>query len=299
MLRTFLYFLLTLAVSAADRRLVLTFDDLPRGGDSSSSDLAELTALTRKLTTPLRGTHAACFINPGSRKSRDLGPAALQSILKIWRDAGIELGSHTNTHPSLHQVPLAEYIENIKAAEPAIIEARPGKSRPRYFRHPFLNTGRTLEIKRGLEDFLAGNGYRIAPVTIDTADYVYAAAYKRAPAADAARVRAAYLEHLESATAFFEKRAVEVVGREIPQIILLHANQLNADTIPQTLAMFKRRGYRFVSLDEALRDPAYKLPDTYIGPAGQSWIHRWAFSKGMPHVDEPDPPKWIMDLYPR
>ena len=68
---------------------------------------------------------------------------------------------------------------------------------------------------------------------------------------------------------------------------------LNADLIPDLLAMFRRRGYTFVSLDRALADDAYRLPDEYVGRRGISWIHRWSTTKGMPLKFEPDPPAWV------
>ena len=83
---------------------------------------------------------------------------------------------------------------------------------------------------------------------------------------------------------------MEVVGREFPQILLIHANQLNADLMPDLLAMFRRRGYTFVSLEQALADPAYRLEDGYAGRNGFSWIHRWSRTKGMKPKGEPDPP---------
>jgi len=97
--------------------------------------------------------------------------------------------------------------------------------------------------------------------------------------------------------AFFERRSVEVVGREFPQIMLLHANELNSRKMPDILAMFRRRGYRFVSLDEALRDDAYRLPENYVGPGGFSWIHRWSITKGMPNRGEPDEPTWVRKAF--
>lgn len=69
---------------------------------------------------------------------------------------------------------------------------------------------------------------------------------------------------------FFEHRSVEVVGREIPQILLIHASELNADLMPELLAMFRHRGYTFVSLSHALEGPAYQRPDEYAGPMGFS-----------------------------
>jgi hypothetical protein len=102
---------------------------------------------------------------------------------------------------------------------------------------------------------------------------------------------------MESVVAFFEKRAVEVTGHEIPQILLIHASQMNADLLPDLLTMFRRRGYSFVSLRQALADPAYALPENYTGRGGFSWIHRWSQTKGMPNKGEPDPPAWVEKAY--
>ena len=102
---------------------------------------------------------------------------------------------------------------------------------------------------------------------------------------------------MESIFAFFEERSKEVVGREFPQTLLIHASQLNADAMPDLLAMMRRRGYRFVSLDDALKDAAYRLPDEYFGPGGFSWIHRWSKTKGMAPKGEPDEPAWITEAY--
>ena len=95
------------------------------------------------------------------------------------------------------------------------------------------------------------------------------------------------------------RRAVEVLGRRLPQILLIHASELNRDAMPVLLDMFRKSGYTFVSLEEALKDPAYKEPDDYAGPKGFSWIHRWALTKGMPLKMEPDEPKAVLREYER
>lgn len=59
------------------------------------------------------------------------------------------------------------------------------------------------------------------------------------------------------------------------------------------LQILKDRGYQFVSLDEALKDPAYELPDDYIGPRGLSWLQRWALTRGMQVPAEPREAPWI------
>jgi hypothetical protein len=102
---------------------------------------------------------------------------------------------------------------------------------------------------------------------------------------------------MESVTDFFERRSVQVTGHEISQILLIHASQLNADLMPELLDMFRRRGYTFVTLSKALEDPAYQLPEKYVGRGGFSWIHRWSMSKGMAAKGEPDPPEWVGKAY--
>ena len=46
-----------------------------------------------------------------------------------------------------------------------------------FFRHPLLHTGLDLDIKNGLEKILADHGYRVAPVTMDNSEWIYARAY--------------------------------------------------------------------------------------------------------------------------
>jgi len=297
------YFLLMLCAAAAvgqSRQVAITIDDLPRGGDDwSRRDFASVERVTAKLLEPLRGIPVIGFVNAG--RAGDMGPAGLQNILRLWIASGATLGNHTWSHPDLNDVSLADYEANILRGEPPITQAL--GHRPLYFRHPFLHAGPTAEKRRGLDEFLAAHGYRIAPVTLDDSDwmfaFVYAQAMKDSDPALAARARDAYIPYMESIFAFFEERSKEVVGREFPQILLIHASQLNADTMPDLLAMMRRRGYRFVSLDEALRDEAYKLPDDYVGRGGFSWIHRWSLTKGMPPKGEPNEPAWIREEYER
>jgi len=43
---------------------------------------------------------------------------------------------------------------------------------------------------------------------------------------------------------------------------------INADLMSELLPMFRRRGYAFVTLDKALVDAAYRLPDRAPGSPG-------------------------------
>lgn len=278
------------------RQVAITIDDLPRGGDGGPTTLPEVRALTAQLLAPFRERRVPVtgFVNAGRQVA--FGPDGSREILELWLDHGADLGNHSRSHLNINRVPFEEYTRDIVAGEPLLRDVLSARGRAlRYYRHPFLLTGPTPEVKQALSEFLDRQGYVAAPVTIDNADYQYAALYNDARYRE--RVRREYVPYMESVTAFFEARAVDVVGREFPQILLLHANQLNADQMPALLDMFEERGYTFVSLEQALADEAYRLPDSYVGRGGFSWIHRWARTKGLPPQGEPEPPAWVQEAW--
>lgn len=287
------------AVGSPQRAVALTFDDLPGVAvpRSERCDPQSMLRWNQKLLGTLRAHRAPAIGLVNTSRSC----AGLPAIFNAWLDAGHDLGNHTYSHPDLHNTPLKEYEEDITRGETPLRELlrKRGKTL-RYFRHPLLHTGLSEQVKESVERFLRQRGYTIAPVTIDTEDWIFANAYARAlergDVATAQRIVRAYIPYLESVVSFFEKRSVDVVGREIPQVLLLHMNALNADTLDGVLERFKLRGYRFITVDEALRDPAYELPDRYTGRKGISWIHRWGIAKGMPIVEEPREPEWVSEL---
>ncbi|MEO7972329.1 MAG: polysaccharide deacetylase, partial [Thermoanaerobaculia bacterium] len=178
--------------------------------------------------------------------------------------------------------------------------AEKGK-RLRYFRHPFLQVGLELPQRLAFEKFLAEHAYTIAPVTIDNDEYVFAFVYadalRRGDRVQAGRVAAAYLEYMDAVFAFIEEVSRRLTGREIAQVLLIHANALNADHFDALAETMEKRGYRFVTLEEALRDAAYGLPDSYVGAWGISWLHHWEITAGKPRSPSPDPPVWIQQAY--
>jgi peptidoglycan/xylan/chitin deacetylase (PgdA/CDA1 family) len=247
--------------------------------------------LTEQLLRPFREQKILVigFVNEGRG---GLAAQELRQILDLWLDAGADLGNHSYSHLDLNDTPLGQYAADILKGEPVLRAALAARgSTIEFFRHPFLHAGPTSEVKRGLEQFLECHGYRVAPVTIDTADYLFAVEYTSPGYKE--RARREYIPYMESVVAFFERRSAEVLGHEIPQILLIHASQISADLMPELLAMFRRRGYTFVPLDQALRDPAYRRPDHFVSENGISRIHRWGQTKGIPIQNEPDPPKWV------
>ena len=166
-----------------------------------------------------------------------------------------------------------------------------------WFRYPFLHSGTTEEVHQAIMDFLARRGYRVAPVTVDYADYTFAGVFRNQRMAGdeevAERIKRAYLEQVDLGFEYAEQASVELFGHEIPQILLIHCNELNALTLRDTIARLRKRGYTFIPLGEAMADAAYARPDTFAGPGG-SWLSRTATAMGRKLTGTRPPiPEWI------
>ena len=282
--------------------VAVTFDDLPAGG--GRVELSELQDLTADLLASIaeHGVPAVGFVNEA--KLYEMGEVdARIAVLEGWLAAGLELGNHTFSHPSLHDTPLEAFKEDVVRGETVTRRLLHGHQDAslRYFRHPYLRTGRDLATKLAFESFLAARGYTVAPVTLENHDYIFAALYRRAlgegDLEGAAKVGDAYVAFTFELVAFHERAARTVFGRPIRHVLLLHANRLNADRFGELAQGFKTRGYAFVTLERALEDPAYGTQDTYTGPAGVNWLFRWAQRLGVA-VDwrsEPDVPAWVRE----
>jgi peptidoglycan/xylan/chitin deacetylase (PgdA/CDA1 family) len=289
---------------AKDRKeIAVTFDDLPLNGRQFEAE--RLKAMTTKIVASIKKHNipAVGFVNE-SQLYRFGEIDQRIAILKIWSDSGLELGNHTFSHMSLNVTPLETYKEDTVRGETITqMLLAPSGKKIRYFRHPYLRTGATVDIKDDFEKFLWQRGYTVAPVTIENSDWMYNLVYTTAKTrGDSETMKEAtkqYLNHTEAMFDFFEKLSVELTGYQIKHIFLLHSNELNADNLDFVVDLIKRRGYNFIPLEEALKDKVYTLPNTYAGKAGPSWIHRWMHTKGMEMKlkQEPEPSEMIQKMY--
>ena len=292
------------AAARPAREMAVTFDDLP-GVVAPGEGTGRLRAITEKLVHAIvsKEIPAIGFVNEGKLAPGGQRDPERAALLGQWVSAGLELGNHTYSHLDLHRNPLERFEEDVARGEETTKALLSSRGKPlRYFRHPFLHTGRSLETRRSLEEYLAGRGYRVAPVTIDNSDWIFARAYAVAKQggdrAAAGRVAAAYLPYMEAKTEYFERQSVRLFSREIRQVLLVHANALNADHFSALAGRLRARGYSFCDLDRALEDPAYRSADTFIGEGGISWLHRWALTAGgraaiLP--GEPRVPRFVME----
>ena len=283
------------------RFIAVTIDDLPVVAKNSNLKLRR--EITRKLLGHIKKEKIPVigFVNEGKLYENEKLVEAEVDLLKMWLDAGLDLGNHTYSHMSLHDNSLADYEADILKGEivtKKLLEAKNQKIR--FFRHPYLWAGTSLEIKSDLSDFLNEHGYTIAPVTIDNSDWIFARAYDNAIEKKDDKLKkqigAAYVPYLVAKLDYWERQSVKLFGREIKQTLLIHANSINADYLDDLAEAMKKRNYKFVSLEEALKDEAYKLPDTFVKRNGISWLHRWALEKGKDYVlpGEPTTPEFVL-----
>lgn len=295
--RAFVFLLMSLfsRTVSAQRSVAVTFDDLPATRFSSAADAREI---THRLFRHIQD-HRMPAIGFVNERKLEASPE-LPALLEAWLDQGLALGNHTYSHLRLPDHPLDSVEADVLRGERVtrrLLAARGNV--PRWFRHPTLNTGPDSATRAAFERFLAGHGYAVAPVTIDNDEYLYALAYDRARAGgDSARMSRLgrdYVDYMARMFAHYESLSRSLLGREPAQVLLLHANALNADWLGRLATMIRGRGYRFISIEEALEDTAYRLPDRYIGRDGPSWLVRWAVTRGLPVPGTPAVPRWVRE----
>jgi peptidoglycan/xylan/chitin deacetylase (PgdA/CDA1 family) len=282
------------------RSVAITIDDGPAVNELK--DLGNFQRIARGLLSALEAEKvpATIFINerqinvPGQRDGR-------AAVLAMWLDAGYDLANHTYSHPSANKVSVREFEDDIVRGDVVmrpLMEER-GKKMI-WFRYPYLDSGTTKETHQAIMDFLEEHHYRVAHVTVDYKDYSFAGVYGRllraGDAATAERVKQAYLDQIDPGFERSEKASEELFGYELPQILLIHCNELNSVTLRESIARMRKRGYSFVTLEEATKDPAYARADSFAGDGG-SWLERTARVMGK-KISAPSPkmPQWITDL---
>lgn len=288
------------------KQVCFTYDDLPLV-NYGITDSTYQKQVMDKLITSLKTNQipAIGFVNEKKMfdKRGNIIPVQLQ-ILSNWVEAGFELGNHTFSHLDYNKVRFPEFCQDIIEGERLSkkILIQHGK-KVCYFRHPFLHEGNSKCRVDSLNQFIEDFGYKIAPVTIDNDDYLFAVAYKRAKEKNDAflvyKIGKDYIEYMENKLKYYERQSMTLFERDISQILLLHANELNSDFSNLLVKMYRSNGYEFVSMDEALKDEAYKSKIAYYSNCGISWLDKWMltrFKKGGFFKDEPMTPEYIISL---
>ena len=115
--------------------------------------------------------------------------------------------------------------------------------------------------RRAVRSWLAAHGYKVAQVNMDFEDYLWNDPYARCSAkhdgAAIAKLHDSYLATADQYLGVFRQLQM-VYGRDVKYVLLMHIGAFDAKMLPDLLALYRKRGFSFISLPEAANDPAYQ-----------------------------------------
>ena len=214
-------------------------------------------------------------------------------ILEQWHAAGEPLGNHTWSHPEFDKLSAAEYERNIEQNE-ALLRRLDPQAGWRWFRFPFLEEGDTVAKREAVRGWLTKHHYRIAEVSMDFQDYLWNEPYARCEAqgnqAAIKRLHDSYLSTAATYIGVYRELSQRLYGRDIPYVLLMHVGAFDARMLPELLALFRQQGFTFVTLDEAMADPAYSTDAAVATPGGTTFNEMVATERhvAMPDAQEPE-----------
>jgi len=269
-----------------ERRIALTFDDIPRH-QGAFLDADERAQMLRATLDEAGVQQAAFFINPGKLHERANG---VEHILAYAAD-GHAIANHTVTHASLRDVTVEQYLAEIDAAEEWLVQIE--NHRP-LFRYPYLNEGRRDHTKRdGVRAGLAERGLINGYVTVDASDWFYDQAASEAVRdgreVDIEALGELFVEsHVQSA-AFFDDLAVRAIGRSPAHVMLLHEADVTVMFLADLIDALEADGWTIITADEAFADPFGQNAATYDTPSAQGTLtEQVAWERGLPA------PRWYI-----
>lgn len=268
------------APAAAQKRIALSFDDVPRGRGAFFTPDERSRRLIAQLKKA-RVKQAVFFLNPG--KLGDPDGAGGEARINAYVRAGHVLANHSYSHPQLTDMDAEAYLADIDQAS-AWLKGRKG-TRP-WFRFPYLNEGRDDKVKRdAIRAGLKARGLRNGYVTIDGCDWNIEALTAKARAdgkpMDMAALRNFYVTtHVEAAD-FFDQLAVKTIGRSPAHMLLLHETDIAAMFVGDLVAALRADGWEIVSADTAYADPIGEILTDVPSHQG-TLTELMAWQKGLP-----------------
>jgi beta-lactamase regulating signal transducer with metallopeptidase domain len=214
------------------------------------------------------------------------------NIVRLWRDAGFEIGIGGFKHTWFYESSYEDYVANVEKNELVTKKILAEKNLPlEYFSYPYLNTGKNADERNRFEAWLAARGITPVKYTIDNSEWLYSYAYDMArndnDIGTMTEIRVAFIKYMSQMFDHYEAYSREMFGRDIAQTMVLTPSRLVADSSDDLFGMIEKRGYTYVSMKEALTDEAYKTPESFYGKSGISWFERWTLAQGKKLREEP------------
>lgn len=268
-------------MTAPAQQVAFTWDDLPAHsslppGETRASIIQSITqAMKAEKMPPVYG-----FLN-GVRVTEE--PASVDA-LAAWQKAGLPVGNHTWSHLNLNEQSASVWEADFDRNEPTLRQFGAGQP-SRWMRFPYLAEGETEAKRNRIRAFLAKRHYRIAGVTMSFNDFAYNAPYARCVArkdeAGIAELEKGYIAAADSDITYRRTLAKGSFGHDIPYVLLMHVGAFDARMLPRLLELYRKRGFAFITLEQAEADPFYandldltlpSWPDTLEGVASQRHV---------------------------
>jgi len=202
--------------------------------------------------------------------------------LRLWAE-GEPFGNHTYSHLDLNANSAEAFEREIDENEP-VLELLGGKDANwHWLRYPFLREGDTVEKRRAVRAYLQAHGYRVAQVSIDWEDYLWNSAYARCAAENDAQsiawLKSSYLSVESSYLDLARDLAKLVYGHDINHVLLLHLGAFSSTILPDAFELMQKKGFTFVTLEEAESDPVYDGDPDVGSKYGGTLLEVWVEAK--------------------
>lgn len=277
-------------------QVAITFDDLPAHGPLPPG-MARPEVIASLLKTFKRESLPPIYGFVNGFRVRQF-PYQIH-ILQAWHAAGEPLGNHTWSHPELDRLSARQFERNIQRNEALLRKVDPNGDW-HWFRYPFLEEGNTVAKREAVRGWLANHDYRIAEVSMDFQDYLWNDAYARcATQRDDAAVRQLHDSYLATADKYIgvhRELAHSLYGRDIPYVLLMHVGAFDARMLPELIALFRTRGFQFVTLEQAMADPVYRANPQVSNPGGSTFNEMVASARHVAIPDAQEPTKLLDHL---
>jgi peptidoglycan/xylan/chitin deacetylase (PgdA/CDA1 family) len=251
------------------KEICITFDELPAARTFGEVDVEAINYL---LLDALKrhDVKAAGFV-VGERVEGSW------DILGEWLNAGHTLGNLTWSGQDYNLLEPDQFIADIRKGADALKPMLSGfGQKERYFRFPYLHYGETVEKRRAVGIFLDDKDYVVCPATVIPEDYLYNLQLtKLGKSPDSAKFMGLmndYVNHVLDELSRVELVANKIIRRPVKQILQLRSNRLNAVFLNDLLTALEADGYRFITIDQALKDEVYSAPEAYYGLKGLGYL---------------------------
>lgn len=206
-------------------------------------------------------------------------------VVQDWARKGHLLGNNTYAYVDFHALTVKDFLENVADGQRSLRRAsRIEGFNFRFIRFPQLHQGETEKKREDIAEALENANYTIVPVTVKLSDYIfnrpYADNFTRPEQLEI--LKRLFLQHVEESLNYAEGQSDLIFGRQIPHIFQLRLGIATASFLKDLINMLKDRGYSFISVLEALEDPAYSTEENYAGPLGLTFLDRVAATQGLP-----------------